>query len=94
MEKPLFEILRILNASPADYIILTMGIVVVLYIISLSKRLKVMEDKYHALDKSNVRLWDRVDPDMVSDHHTGDYSIKQRKEKNVREQIPSEQPMD
>ena len=78
MENILFEILSILKASPADYVVVAIVLGVVLWLITVVKRLKVMEEKYHILDKSNVRLWDRVDPDMVSDHHSGDYSIKTR----------------
>ena len=80
MEKVLIEILAIMQATPADYFIFFMGIVVVLWIIMLSKRVKVMETKYHLLNLSNVRLWDRVDPNMVNDHHSGDYSIKLRRD--------------
>ena len=76
MDKPILEILAIMQATPADYFIFFMGIVVVLWIITLTRRIKVMETKYHLLNLSNVRLWDRVDPNMVNDHHSGDYSIK------------------
>jgi hypothetical protein len=79
MDKILFDILSILKASPADYFIFGMGIIVVLWIIMLTKRVKIVEEKYHLIDKSNVRLWDRVDPDMVQNHHSGDYTIKQTK---------------
>ena len=75
MDKPILEILAIMKATPADYFIFFMGIVVVLWIITLTRRIKVMETKYHLLNLSNVRLWDRVDPNMVNDHHSGDYSI-------------------
>jgi hypothetical protein len=79
MDKPILEILAILQATPADYFIFFMGIVVVLWIITLTRRIKVMETKYHLLNLSNVRLWDRVDPNMVNEHHSGDYSIKLKK---------------
>lgn len=72
----LLKILTLMGASHADLLIFFMGICVVGYIISINKRLKINEAKYHSLDKSNVRLWDRVDPTMVDEHHSGDYSIK------------------
>ena len=73
MDKPILEILAIMKATPADYFIFFMGIVVVMWIISLTKRIKAMETKYHALDKENVRLWDRLYPKELKDHHSGDY---------------------
>ena len=78
MEETLFKILDILKASPADYFIFGMGMVVVLWIVLMSKRIKLLEQKYHLLNLSNVRLWDRVDPDMVRDHYSGDYSIRNK----------------
>lgn len=75
MEGTIIQILELLEATPADYFNLGVGLVVVMYIRSLALRLKVMENKYHALDKANVRLWDRLYPSEVSDHHTGDYNI-------------------
>ena len=73
MDKPILEILAILQATPADYFIFFMGIVVVFWIISLTRRIKVMEAKYHVLDKENARLWDRLYPGELRDHHSGDY---------------------
>ena len=73
MDKPILEILAIMQATPADYFIFFMGIVVVLWIIMLSKRVKLMETKYHLLDKENVRLWDRLYPKEIKDHHSGDH---------------------
>jgi len=73
MDKPILEILAIMQATPADYFIFFMGIVVVMWIIMLTRRIKNMETKYHVLDKENVRLWDRLYPGELSDHHSGDY---------------------
>ena len=73
MDKPILEILAIMKATPADYFIFFMGIVVVMWIIMLTRRIKNMETKYHVLDKENVRLWDRLYPGELSDHHSGDY---------------------
>ena len=78
MESVIGDILSILQASPADYFIFGMGIGVVVWIASLYKRIKVMEHKYHLLNMSAVRLWDRVDPDMVQDHYSGDWSLKRK----------------
>jgi len=74
VDKPILEILAIMKATPADYFIFFMGIVVVMWIIMLTRRIKNMETKYHVLDKENVRLWDRLYPGELSDHHSGDYS--------------------
>lgn len=73
MDQPILEILAIMRATPADYFIFFMGIVVVMWIIMLTRRIKNMEVKYHVLDKENVRLWDRLYPGELSDHHSGDY---------------------
>ena len=73
MDKPILEILAIMKATPADYFIFFMGIVVVMWIIMLTRRIKNMETKYHVLDKENARLWDRLYPGELRDHHSGDY---------------------
>ena len=73
MEPVISEIMGILQASPADYLIFVMGMGVAMWILSLTKRIKCMEIKYHALDKDNVRLWDRLYPGEIKDHHSGDY---------------------
>ena len=79
MEKIITEILNLLGANAADWVIVMMGFMVVFALIWAIKRIAMLEQKYHAIDKSTVRLWDRVDPNMVSDHHSGDYSIKVRR---------------
>ena len=87
MDNPILEILGILEATPADYVIFALGVGVVCWEIGyravtgarnrrLAARVLKLEDKYNLLNTSNVRLWDRVDPNMVSDHHSMDYSIK------------------
>jgi hypothetical protein len=73
MEKPIIAKLNIRGATPADHFIFFMGVVVVLWVVSLMRRIKRMEEKYHVLDKENVRLWDRLYPNEMKDHHSGDY---------------------
>ena len=91
MENPILEILGILEASPADYVIFGLGVGVVCWEIGyravtgarnkrIAKRVLRLEDKYNLLNTSTVRLWDRVDPNMVSEHHSGEYSIKRKQE--------------
>ena len=78
MESFLIKILELMQATPADYFNFFIGVVVVGYIVTLKKRIKMLEEKYHLLNLSTVRLWDRVDPNMVNDHYSGDYSIKRK----------------
>ena len=75
MEKTITEILNILGASPADYLIFTMGMMVVFVLIWAIRRISMMERKYHIIDKNHLVLWDRVDPKRVKWHHSGDYHI-------------------
>lgn len=70
------QILKLVGASPADFVIVFMGMTVVGYVRAINLRLKENEKLYHKLDKSNIRLWDRVAPGMVDEHYSGDYSIK------------------
>jgi len=68
-------ILDLLNASPADYIIVTMGGVVVLCVACLYRKLKGLEKKYQILNTNHLALWVMVAPDAVKWHHTGEYHI-------------------
>ena len=91
MDNPILEILGILEATPADYVMFFLGVGVVCWEIGyravtgarnkrLAARVLELEKKYNLLNTSTVRLWDRVDPDMVNDHHSGDFSIKLRRD--------------
>ena len=84
MDNPILEILGILEASPADYVIFFLGVGVVCWEIGyravtgarnkrLAARVLNMETKFHLLDKENARLWDRLYPGELRDHHSGDY---------------------
>jgi hypothetical protein len=99
VESVLSELLAILNADRADYFIFGLGMMVVVWLVTytaicrrrqkqLHMRIKVMEDKYHLLNLSNVRLWDRVDPLMVKNHYSGDYSIEDRGNKKTNGEVP------
>jgi len=80
MDRPLFEILRILEASPADYIIIGMGFMVVLVLIWAIRRIMTVEHKYHQLDKLVLVqahiLKDKLGVKLVKVHRTGDYEIE------------------
>lgn len=71
------EILGLLEATPAVLVVAGIGFIfsgiVFVLVAWLHKRIKCMEKKYHALDKDNVRLWDRLYPGEIKDHHSGDY---------------------
>lgn len=79
MEKTLFDILELLKASPADYFIFVLGMLVVVYVIILSKRQKVLDRKYQQLDKLNLVhayiLADKLKVNTVKIHRSGDYEI-------------------
>jgi hypothetical protein len=68
-------ILALLNASPADYVIVTMGGVVALCVACLYQKLKGIEKKYQILNTNHLALWVMVAPDAVKWHHTGEYHI-------------------
>ena len=89
MEPVISEIMGILQASPADYFIVGMGFVVVIAIVILFRmliaekklnrqRANHFEKKYNLLNMSAVRLWDRVDPDMVQDHYSGEWYLNKK----------------
>jgi len=79
MESTLFDILELLKASPADYFIFALGMLVVVYVIILSKRQKVLDRKYQQLDKLNLVhayiIADKLKVNTVKIHRSGDYEI-------------------
>ena len=81
MEKPLFEILDILKASPADYFIFLMGMLVVLYLIFQSKRIKKLEHDNRQLDKLVLVHAHIIASELkvrtVKIHRSGDFEIAQ-----------------
>lgn len=76
------EMLGLMEATPAVLTVAGIGFVfagiVFVLVAWLLRRIMVVEHKYHLLNMSSVRLWDRVDPDMVQDHYSGEWSIKRR----------------
>ncbi len=79
MDRAILEILTILKASPADYVIFLLGMLVVVYVIILSKRQKVLDRKYQQLDKLNLVhayiIADKLKVKSVKIHRSGDYEI-------------------
>ena len=75
MDKPILEILAILQATPADYFIFFMGLVVVLFVLFLYRRHIALGAKYQLLNTNHMALWIMIAPDAVKWHHTGEYYI-------------------
>ena len=75
MDTPILEILAIMQATPADYFIFFMGIVVVLFVIFLYSRFRKLSAKYQILNTNHMALWVMIAPDAVKWHHTGEYHI-------------------
>lgn len=69
------EILSILGATAADFIIISMGVSVVLFTVFLYRQNKLLSKKYHILNTNHMALWVMVSPDAVKWHHTGEYHI-------------------
>lgn len=80
MESTLFKILEVLQASPADYVNLLLGMMVVLVLIWAIRRIIVIEHKYHQLDKLVLVqahiIRDKLGIKTVDIHRTGDYEIE------------------
>jgi predicted ferric reductase len=79
MEGTIIQILELLKASPADYFNFALGLLVVAYVIILSKRQKVLDRKYQQLDKLNLVhayiIADKLKVNTVKIHRSGDYEI-------------------
>ena len=79
MEGTIIQILEVLAATPADYFIFALGMLVVVYLVMLTKRVKNIEGKYHQLDKLNLVhayiISDKLKVDTVEIHRSGDYEI-------------------
>ena len=75
MDKPILEILKILQASPADYFIFGMGMVVVMFVIFLYNRHRRLSEKYQILNANHLVLWSIVAPASLKWHHSGEYHI-------------------
>ena len=69
------EILLILGATPADFIIISMGFSVVLFTIFLYKKFLSLSGKYHILNANHLVLWSMVCPEAVKWHYSGEYHI-------------------
>jgi len=79
MEGTIIQILELLKASPADYFNFALGLLVVAYVIILSKRQKALDRKYQQLDKLNLVhayiIADKLKVNTVKIHRSGDYEI-------------------
>jgi len=69
------EILVLLGATPADFIIISMGVSVVMFTVFLYRQFKAVSKKYQILNTNHMALWVMVAPDSVKWHHTGEYHI-------------------
>lgn len=73
------EILGLLEATPAVLVVAGIGFIfagiVFAILIFLYRQNKALNAKYHLLNISAVRLWDRVDPDMVQSHYSGEWYL-------------------
>ena len=81
MESSLIKILDILQASPADYFVFFCGMLVVMWILLLVKRVKEVERANRQLDKLVLLhghiIRDRLGITTVKVHRSGDYQIEQ-----------------
>jgi len=69
------EIFILLGATPADFIIISMGFSVVLFTIFLYKKFIGLSNKYHILNANHLVLWSMVCPEALPWHHSGEYHI-------------------
>ena len=69
------EILVLLGATPADFIIISMGFSVVLVIAFLYRQIRVLWQKYHILNANHLVLFVMVAPEAIKWHHSGEYHI-------------------
>ena len=69
------EILVLLGATPADFIIISMGFSVVLFTLFLYRLIRSLIDKYNLLNANHLVLWSMVCPEAVKWHHSGEYHI-------------------
>lgn len=83
----LLAILEILEATPADYLLFACIVGVVVWEVShrmrtkdwrerMREKIDFSVEKFHILDIAVVRLWDRLFPGEVKQHHSGDYYIQ------------------
>ena len=70
------EILVLLGATPADFIIISLGFSVVLFTAFLYRQIRILWQKYHILNTNHMALWMKIDPESVKWHHSGDYHIE------------------
>jgi len=75
MDKPILEILAIMQATPADYFIFFMGVVVFMFTIFLCRWIIKLSGKYQTLNANHLVLWSIVAPEALKWHHTGEYHI-------------------
>lgn len=76
MESILAQLLELFEASPADYAIFGMGLVVVIWVRNLWKQLGCMKIKFHKTDLALLELLLKNDPDAIAHHYNGDYYRK------------------
>ena len=69
------EILVLLGATGADFIILTMGAGVVLFVLFLWNMVRCLNKRYQILNSNHLVLWSIVDPDSIQWQHSGEYHI-------------------
>jgi len=75
MPSTLAQIFEILNPSSADWVIVTMGLSVVLFMLFLFRAYLLLSKKYQILNTNHMALWVMIAPDAVKWHHTGEYHI-------------------
>lgn len=69
------EIFILLGATPADFIIITMGTGVTLFVLFLFRKITAISKKYQILNTNHLALWVMISPDAVKWHHSGEYHI-------------------
>ena len=75
MDSTTSQILEILGASTADYVIVSLGFSVVIFTIFLYRLYKGLSAKYQILNTNHMALWVMIAPDAVKWHHSGEYYI-------------------